>query len=59
MDTNLEAYVRAALRLQGYVFDEARIADVVRHFAHFDATARAFTETALPHTLEPATVFRP
>ena len=55
----LEAYVRAALALQGYAFDDAEIAEIVMQFARLAAIARTVFENPLPFASEPAPVFRP
>ncbi|HEX3396809.1 MAG TPA: DUF4089 domain-containing protein [Steroidobacteraceae bacterium] len=55
----LEAYVRAALALQGYAFDEAQIAEIVEQFARLDAIARTVFDWPLPFASEAAPVFRP
>ena len=36
----IEAYVKAALAIQGYHFSEARIADVVQHFTRIEQQSR-------------------
>jgi Protein of unknown function (DUF4089) len=58
-DNPLEAYVRAALALQGYTFDEAEIAEIVMQFSRLEAIARTVFEWPLPFASEPAPVFRP
>ena len=58
-DNPLEAYVRAALALQGYVFDEAQIAEIVLQFSRLEAVARTVFDWPLPFASEPAPVFRP
>jgi 1-carboxybiuret hydrolase subunit AtzG-like protein len=58
-DTPLEAYVRAALALQGYAFDEAEIAEIVVQFSRLEAIARTVFDWPLPFASEPAPVFRP
>jgi hypothetical protein len=55
----LESYVRAALALQGYAFDEAQIAEIVVQFSRLDAIARSVFEWPLPFASEAAPVFRP
>jgi hypothetical protein len=60
--TELEAYVRAALAIQGYRFDEShvnRIADIVLQFSRFAAMADIVNSTDLPLDAEGAAVFRP
>ena len=58
-DNPLEAYVRAALALQGYRFDERQIAEIVEQFSRLDAIARTVFDWPLPFASEPAPVFRP
>jgi hypothetical protein len=58
-DTPLEAYVRAALTLQGYRLDEAQIADVVEQFSRLEVIAQSILQWPLPFASEPAPVFRP
>jgi hypothetical protein len=58
-DKPLESYVRAALSLQGYAFDEAQIAEIVLQFARLEAIARTVCEWPLPFASEAAPVFRP
>ena len=58
-DNPLEAYVRAALALQGYTFDEADIAEIVMQFSRLEAVARTVFEWPLPFASEPAPAFRP
>jgi hypothetical protein len=55
----LEAYVRAALALQGYSFDDAEIAEIVVQFARLEAIGRTVLDWPLPFASEPAPVFRP
>ncbi len=55
----LEAYVRAALALQGYAFDDAEIAEIVLQFSRLDAIARTVLDWPLPFASEPAPAFRP
>ena len=55
----LESYVRAALALQGYAFDDAEIAEIVAQFARLEAIARTVLEWPLPFASAPAPVFRP
>jgi hypothetical protein len=54
-----EAYVRAALTLQGYQFDEAQIADIVVQFSRLEAIAQTIMDWPLPFASEAAPVFRP
>jgi hypothetical protein len=58
-DNPLGAYVRAALALQGYSFDEAEIAEIVVQFARLEAIARTVFDWPLPFASEPAPAFRP
>jgi Protein of unknown function (DUF4089) len=58
-DNPLDAYVRAALALQGYTFDEAEIAEIVTQFSRLEAIARTVFDWALPFASEPAPVFHP
>ena len=55
----LESYVRAALTLQGYVFDEAQIAEIVLQFSRLEAIAQSVFDWPLPFASEAAPVFRP
>ena len=58
-DNSPEAYVRAALTLQGYRFDEAQIADIVEQFSRLETIAQSILQWPLPFASEPAPVFRP
>ena len=58
-DNPLEAYVRAALSLQGYAFDEAQIAEIVLQFSRLEAIATTVFDWPLPFASEAAPVFRP
>jgi hypothetical protein len=58
-DNQLESYVRAALALQGYAFDEAQIEEIVMQFSRLEAIARSVFEWPLPFAAEAAPVFRP
>jgi len=58
-DTPLGAYVRAALALQGYTFDDAEITEIVAQFSRLEAIARTVFDWPLPFASEPAPVFRP
>lgn len=58
-DNTLESYVRAALALQGYSFDEAQIAEILLQFARLEAIAQAVFAFPLPVDSEAAPVFRP
>jgi hypothetical protein len=58
-DNPLQAYVRAALALQGYTFDDAEIAEIVMQFSRLEAISRTVFDWPLPNASEPAPVFRP
>jgi hypothetical protein len=58
-DNSPEAYVRAALALQGYRFDEEQIADIVVQFSRLEAIAQTIMDWPLPFASEAAPVFRP
>jgi hypothetical protein len=58
-DNPLECYVRAALSLQGYAFDEAQIAEIVLQFSRLEAIAKTVFDRPLPFASEAAPVFRP
>ncbi|HMI73808.1 MAG TPA: DUF4089 domain-containing protein [Steroidobacteraceae bacterium] len=58
-DNPLEPYVRAALALQGYTFEDAEIAEIAAQFARLEAIARTVLDWPLPFASEPAPVFRP
>jgi hypothetical protein len=58
-DNPLESYVRAALALQGYAFDEAQVAEITEQFARLEAIARTVFDWPLPFASEAAPVFRP
>ena len=58
-DNPLEPYVRAALALQGYAFDDTEIAEIVMQFSRLEAIARTVFDYPLPFASEPAPVFRP
>jgi hypothetical protein len=55
----LESYVRAALALQGYRFDETQIAEIVLQFSRLEAIAQTILHWPMPSTSEAAPVFRP
>jgi hypothetical protein len=55
----LQPYVRAALALQGYTFDEAQIAEIAEQFARLEGIARTVFDWPLPFASEAAPVFRP
>ncbi len=58
-DNPLGAYVRAALGLQGYAFDDAEIAEITAQFSRLEAIARTVLDWPLPFASAPAPVFRP
>ena len=58
-DNPLEAYVRAALALQDYHFDEAQIAEIVVQFSRLESIAQTILRRPLPFASEAAPVFRP
>jgi hypothetical protein len=58
-DNPLEPYVRAALALQGYAFDEAQIAEIVLQFSRLEAIAQSVFDFPLAFASEAAPVFRP
>jgi hypothetical protein len=55
----VEAYVRAALALQGYHFDEAQIAEITVQFSRLETIAQSVMRWPLPFAAEAAPVFRP
>jgi hypothetical protein len=55
----LDSYVRTALKLQGYRFDEPQIAEVIQHFSRIEAMAQIILQWPLPFGSEAAPVFRP
>jgi hypothetical protein len=59
----LQAYVRAALDLQGYEFSEERIAEIILQFSRIESIARTLPPLAADGAgeadLGPAPVFRP
>jgi hypothetical protein len=54
-----EAYVRAALKLQGYEFDEHRIREIVAQFARIEAIARTVLAVPIAERAGAAAMFRP
>lgn len=58
-DNRLEPYVRAALALQGYTFEDAEIAEIAAQFSRLEGVARTVLDWPLPFASEPAPVFRP
>lgn len=59
MAESVEAYVRTALKLQGYDFDEARIAEITAQFARIAATAQTVLAMPVDERAGAAAVFRP
>jgi hypothetical protein len=55
----LESYVRGALALQGYSFDEAAVAEIIQQFARLEAIAQTVLQWPLPFASDPAPVFCP
>jgi hypothetical protein len=55
----IDAYVRAALPLLGYRFDEAQQKAIAAEFARIAALAAPIVEQDLPHGLEALAQFRP
>jgi hypothetical protein len=55
----LESYVRAALALQGYTFNDAQIAEIIEQFSRLEAIAQTVMQWPLPFGSDPAPVFRP
>jgi Protein of unknown function (DUF4089) len=58
-NSSAETYVRAALGVHGYVFDEAQIAEIVLQFSRIEAIAQTVLEFPLPLAAQAAPVFRP
>jgi hypothetical protein len=56
---HIEAYVKAALAIQGYDFSEARIADVVQHFTRIEQLSRVVRDAAVPLETDSAPIFKP
>ncbi len=59
MTNPIESYVRAALALQGYQFDEAQHAAILLQFSRIETVAQSFLQLQLPLALDAAPVFRP
>ena len=55
----IEAYVKAALAIQGYTFSEVRTADVVQHFTRIEQLSRPVREADLPPEQDGAPIFTP
>jgi Protein of unknown function (DUF4089) len=58
-NSSTETYVRAALVLHGYVFDEVQITEIVLQFSRIEAIAQTVLEPQLPFASQAAPVFRP
>jgi hypothetical protein len=58
-DVRIQAYVRAALALQGYALDEAQAGAVAEQFARVALIAGTFVDEPLPPGADPLPVFRP
>jgi Protein of unknown function (DUF4089) len=58
-NSSAETYVRAALIVHGYVFDEAQIAEIVLQYSRIEAIAQIVLEFPLPSGSQAAPVFRP
>ncbi len=58
-EPTMEHYVRAALALQGYAFDEPHIAEISLQFSRIAAIANAALSVSLPLDAEPAPVYQP
>jgi hypothetical protein len=54
-----EAYVREALTLQGFSFNEAQIAEIVLQFSRVATLAASLEAVELPPYFSAAPVFRP
>ncbi len=59
MTDTLAPYVRAALALHGYQFDEAQHAAILLQFSRIEAVAQSFLHLQLPLELDAAPVFKP
>jgi Protein of unknown function (DUF4089) len=59
MSISTESYVRAALALQGYSFDETQIAEIVLQFSRIEAIAQTVLDCPMPFESQAAPVFRP
>jgi Protein of unknown function (DUF4089) len=58
-DNTLNSYVRAALALQGYSFDEAQVKQIVLQFSRIEPLAKIVAQWPLPFASSAAPVFRP
>jgi hypothetical protein len=54
-----QAYVRAALKLQGYEFGEERVREIVAQFARIEAIAGTVLAVPVAERAGGAAVFRP
>jgi hypothetical protein len=54
-----DAYVRAALIMQGYAFAEDRIAEIMRQFERIEGIAATIVDAELPIEIESGSVFCP
>ena len=52
-------YVRAALALQGFAFDEAQIAEIILQFSRIEAIAVTVMQWPMPFDSQAAPAFRP
>jgi hypothetical protein len=59
MSNSSESYVRAALALQGYSFDEAQIIEIVLQFSRIETIAMTVLEWPMPFASQAAPAFRP
>ena len=59
MTDPIKTYVRAALALQGYQFDDTQQAAIVLQFSRIEAVAQSFLQLQLPPDVDAAPVFRP
>jgi len=56
---DIPAYVKAALVLQGYSFNEHQTAAITHEFEHIASIAQILIHQSLPFELDAAPVFRP
>lgn len=59
MNDPIASYVRAALALQGYQFNDTQQAAIVLQFSRIEAVAQSFLQLQLPPEIDAAPVFRP
>lgn len=59
MNDPIASYVRAALALQGYQFNDTQQAAIVLQFSRIEAVAQSFLQLQLPPEIAAAPVFRP